>query len=261
MRGVLLYVLGAWLAAIACRESLYKLWAEGGMATFVLVHGAWAGADCYGAVAKRLRAAGHTVFTPTLTGLGERAHLASPAITLTTHVRDVAGMLEYKDLYEVVLCGHSYGGMVITGAAAQCAERIRTLFYFDAFLPRDGESLWDIVDDSTRALYIKAQRDSPGLIAPIFRPRPGAQPLPVRQLGPQPLLTFLEPVKLTGREKAIKRRTYVYAEGARPSVFTRFYEAVKDDPDWRVRTLAGGHMAMINEPGAFTALLLEELER
>jgi pimeloyl-ACP methyl ester carboxylesterase len=231
------------------------------MATFVLVHGAWAGADCYGPVAKRLREAGYTVFTPTLTGLGERAHLASPAITLSTHVRDVAGMLEYKDLHDVVLAGHSYGGMVITGAAALCAERIRTLFYFDAFLPKDGESLWDIVDESTRALYIKAQRESPGLIAPIFRPRPGARPLPVRQLGPQPLLTFLEPVRLSGHEKAIKNRTYVYAEGPRPSVFTRFYEAVKADPAWTVHTVTSGHMAMLDDPETFTALLREELER
>jgi pimeloyl-ACP methyl ester carboxylesterase len=108
------------------------------MATFVLVHGAWHGGWCYARVARLLRAAGHDVYTPTLTGVGERAHLAALSMTLTTHVRDIVNVLEYENLSDVILCGHSYGGMVITGVAAAAGERIRTLFYLDAFLPEDG---------------------------------------------------------------------------------------------------------------------------
>lgn len=231
------------------------------MAAFVLVHGAWAGATGYAGVARNLRTAGHDVFTPTLTGLGERAHLASPGITLSVHIRDVANVLEYENLQEVILCGHSYGGMVITGVSTLCAPRIRALFYLDAFLPGNGQSLWDIADDSTRALYIKSQRDTPGMVAPMFRPRPGDRPAPVRRLDPHPFLTFLEPVHLTGAEQKIKQRTYVYADPGRPTVFTRFYEAVKNDPAWKVRAVSSGHVVMIDDPDLLTRLLLEELER
>jgi pimeloyl-ACP methyl ester carboxylesterase len=118
------------------------------MATFVLVHGAWAAGTVYAAVARNLKAAGHAVYTPTLTGLGERSHLRSPGITLSVHLRDIADLLEQENLRDVILCGHSYGGMVITGVSAICAPRIRALFYIDAFLPKNGESLWDIVDES-----------------------------------------------------------------------------------------------------------------
>jgi pimeloyl-ACP methyl ester carboxylesterase len=135
------------------------------------------------------------------------------------------------------------------------------LFYLDAFLPKSGEALWDIVDDSMRALYINSQRDTPGMVAPLFRPRPGDRPAPVRRLDPHPLLTFLEPVRLTGAEKAIRQRTYVYADTDRPSVFTRFYEAVRDDPAWKVRCLKASHVVMMEDPDTVAALLLEELER
>jgi pimeloyl-ACP methyl ester carboxylesterase len=90
-----------------------------------------------------LRAAGHEVFTPTLTGLGERSHLLGPDIDLDTHVRDVAAVLEYEDLHDVVLVGHSSGGMVIAGTTAVAAERIGQLVYLDAFLPEDGKALRD----------------------------------------------------------------------------------------------------------------------
>ncbi len=120
------------------------------MANFVLVHGAWHGGWCYARVAKLLRAAGHDVYTPTLTGVGERAHLTGFPVTLDTHIQDVVNVIEYEDLSDVILCGHSYGGMVITGVAAALGGRIRTLFYLDAFVPKDGESLADNVSAGQR---------------------------------------------------------------------------------------------------------------
>ena len=112
--------------------------------TFVLVHGAWSGGWCYARVAALLRARGHTVFTPTLTGQGERAHLLSGAINLTTHIEDVLGVFRWERLYDVVLAGHSYGGMVITGVADRAADRVGKIVYLDAANPVNGQSLVDV---------------------------------------------------------------------------------------------------------------------
>lgn len=113
------------------------------MATFVLVHGGGHGGWCWGGVARRLRAAGHEVYTPTLTGLGERAHLVRPDTDLDTHIEDVVSTLQFEDLTEVILVGHSYAGMVITGAADRALTRVGHLVFLDACRPRNGESLYD----------------------------------------------------------------------------------------------------------------------
>ena len=111
--------------------------------TFLLVHGAWHGGWCWKKLTPLLQVAGHQVFTPTLTGLGERSHLLSPAVDLTTHIQDITAVLEYEDLQDVVLVGHSYGGMVIAGVAEQAGARLAQLVYLDAFLPEDGKALKD----------------------------------------------------------------------------------------------------------------------
>ena len=223
------------------------------MAVFVLVHGAWGGGWGYQAVARGLRAAGHDVHVATLTGLGERIHLASPAIDLSTHIADVVHLIDYEDLSDVILCGHSYGGMVITGVAAAIGARIRTLFYLDAFLPADGQALWDIADDAARRHYIDAQRETPGMVAPF----PGSP----RRLTHHPLLTLLEPVRFTGAEVQVRNRTYVYATRDAPTVFTKFHAQVSEDPAWKVRTMPTGHVVMQDDPDGLTALLLEEVAR
>ena len=114
------------------------------MSTYVLVHGAWGGAHTWKLVRPGLWASGHHVFTPGLTGIGERVHLASPQVGLTTHVDDVVNQILYEDLTDIVLLGFSYGGMVVTGALAQIADRVRELIYLDAFVPSDGQSLSDL---------------------------------------------------------------------------------------------------------------------
>jgi pimeloyl-ACP methyl ester carboxylesterase len=127
------------------------------MATFVIVHGAWSGAHAWRWVRPMLRAAGHDVVTPALTGQGERAHLATPATDLDTHITDVAAVLHYEDLSDVVV-GHSYGGMVITGVADRVPERLAQLVYFDAEVPLDGEAELDLVPATERAGYEEAAR-------------------------------------------------------------------------------------------------------
>jgi pimeloyl-ACP methyl ester carboxylesterase len=114
------------------------------MTTYVLVHGAWGGGWKFARVAERLRRRGHIVFTPTLTGAAERSHLLSGNITLSTHVTDILNVFRYEDLSDVVLLGHSYGGMVITAVADKIAEKIAALVYLDAFVPENGQSLFDL---------------------------------------------------------------------------------------------------------------------
>jgi pimeloyl-ACP methyl ester carboxylesterase len=113
--------------------------------TIVLVHGAWHGGWCYGRVADLLRAAGHRVYTPTLTGLGERSHLLTPSVDLSTHIADIINMIRWEDIRQIVLVGHSYGGMVVTGAADAMTDRVSALVYLDAFLPTAGRSFHDIL--------------------------------------------------------------------------------------------------------------------
>src|SRR3984957_12669518 len=117
-------------------------------ATYVLVHGAWHGGWCFARVAELLRERGERVFTPTMTGLGERVHLAHAGITLSTHVTDIVNVLRYEDLTEVVLCGHSYGGLVISGVIEAVPERVAALVFLDAFVPEDGQSLHDLVPEA-----------------------------------------------------------------------------------------------------------------
>ncbi len=115
------------------------------MATYVLVHGAWHGSWCWKRVRKALQAAGHDVFTPTLTGVGERSHLNSPGVNLSTHIADVANLIRWEELSDVILCGHSYGGCVISGAADSVSDRIRAVVYLDAFVLEDREALIDLL--------------------------------------------------------------------------------------------------------------------
>lgn len=131
------------------------------MATFVLVHGAWHGGWCWKKVTPMLRAAGHEVFTPTLTGLGERAHLLGPNVTLATHIADVVNLLVYEDLTDVLLVGHSYGGMVIAGVSERVPERLRRLLYLDAALPDDGQSFFDVYPD-LRKRWVEDAREMNG---------------------------------------------------------------------------------------------------
>lgn len=224
------------------------------MATYVLVHGAWGSGRSYRRTAAALRAEGHFVHIVTLTGLGERRHLASPAIDLSLHVRDVMEVMETEGLDDIILVGHSYGGMVITGVSALAGERIRALVYVDAFLPKDGQSLWDLVDDGARRHFIETQRAHPGFVAPLPDP-PGAPPRP---RSPHPFASLVEPVTLTGREAAIRRRVYVYADGGSPTAFDRFRDALTGDPDWALVTLPSGHLVMVDNPAGLHAVLTAE---
>jgi pimeloyl-ACP methyl ester carboxylesterase len=126
------------------------------MATFVLVHGEYLGGWCWRLLAPVLREAGHEVYTPTLSGLGDRSAMLSPDIGLDTQIEDVANLLIYEDLSDVILVGHGYGGAVVTGVAELMARRVAHLVYLDAFILRDGESVWGHLSEEEQA-FIQLQ--------------------------------------------------------------------------------------------------------
>ncbi len=173
------------------------------MATFVIVHGAWSGAHAWRRVRPLLRKAGHDVFTPALTGLGERAHLAGPDIDLDTHIADVVGVLHYEDLRDVVLVGHSYGGMVITGAADRAADRLAQLVYLDGDVPMDGQSEFDLMPPEECAEYEEAARlrgegwrIPPPFLDPLPEDTPSVVAWAVQRMVAQPLRTMTQPLRL-----------------------------------------------------------------
>jgi pimeloyl-ACP methyl ester carboxylesterase len=230
-------------------------------ATFVLVHGAWSGGWCYHKIAARLRAQGYAVFTPTLTGQGERSHLRSGAINLSLHIEDVLNVFHYENLNDVVLAGHSYGGMVITGVADQIAERIAALVYLDAFLPEDGQSLFDINIPANSQRFIANAGGIGGLAVPAppaaFFNVNAADAARVDALAtPFPLGAFTEKIKLTGAHKRIAKRVYVHGTVLpRESPFKPFYERVKKDPAWQTHALTCGHHVMLDEPERVSDIL------
>ena len=207
------------------------------MTTFVLVHGAWHGGWCYARTAKLLRSQGHDVFTPTLSGVGERVHMNGPGINLSLHMLDICNVPKYEGLSDIVLCGHSYGGLVITGVADAMPERIRSLVYLDAFVPENGKALWDYVDDNFRAAFIQSASESGGLMAPIpaaaFNVNAKDAAWVDQSCVPMSLACFMEKIKLTGKGAAIKKRNYIYAAGWQGSPFTQFYDKLKMDAAWR----------------------------
>ncbi len=223
------------------------------MANYVLVHGAWGGGWSYDRLARELRDRGHTVLVAQLAGLGTRRDGLNPAIDLSTHVRDVIGQVEAAGIDRFVLCGHSYGGMVITGVATRLGARIDALCYIDAFLPADGQSLWDITGEYEHRWYIDTQKDTPGLVAPIG----GVELLKNPRYGRHPLLTLLEPVRFTGEEAKVPRRTYVFANGWQPSPFPRFRDAVRHDPAWQLHEVGGGHDVMADQGERLLEIVLD----
>lgn len=219
------------------------------MADYVLVHGAWGGGWTLEGLASGLRQAGHRVLVAQLKGLGSRADELNPAIDLSTHVADVVAQVEAAGFGRFVLAGHSYGGMVVTGVAARLGARIDALVYIDAFLPQDGQSLWDVTSQWEHDWYISSQKDAPGLVAPL----PG---LEHPRLGRHPLLTLLEPVRFTGEEGKIGRRIYVFATGWEPTPFRRFFDTAKGDPAWEVHEANAGHDVMTDQPEQLLAIML-----
>jgi pimeloyl-ACP methyl ester carboxylesterase len=227
------------------------------MATYVLIHGAWHGGWCWKLVAPALRRAGHEVYAPSLTGLGERRHLASRAIDLDAHVRDVVELLEMEDLSGVVLLGHSYGGMVVTGAADRVPERISHLVYLDAFVPQNGKCLLDYAVPE-RAARMREEGEKTGFVSPPPMSLWGlTRPEHLAFVGPRevkhPFATMSQPIRLSNDSKI--PRTFVYCSSPATGSFDQFAARYRGDPAWRFHELKTGHDAMLLMPEAVTQIL------
>jgi pimeloyl-ACP methyl ester carboxylesterase len=238
------------------------------MATFVLVHGAWHGGWCWNEVARRLRADGHDVHAPTLTGLCERVHLASPEIGLTTHVADIVNHIRFNELNGFVLVGHSYGGAVITGVASELADRIGAIVYLDAFnIETSGTALfdhspeWRVNELRQAAENFNGWQIPPKALIPSWAASPEHRAMLERLTTPNPIRCFTEPITLSGAERKIADRTYLICEDYRPSPFWPFYERYVDDPAWRTARLPSLHDAMIMIPDVLAQHLRDTAAR
>jgi pimeloyl-ACP methyl ester carboxylesterase len=231
------------------------------MATVVLAHGAWSAAWAWKKMRPLFQAAGHEFFSPTYTGLGERAHLARPEVDLSTHVQDVAAVLELEDLKDVTLLGHSYGGMVATGVADKAPGRIARVVYIDAFAPTDGQSLFDLLGPKGEAhMRAGAAKDGDGWKLPL-NPMPADtsaedQAWAVPKRRPQPIKTFEEKIKLSSSK--VPPRHYIYAKKNGPGdVFRQFADRARSEPGWKCYEIDASHNPHITCPDVLMALLTQ----
>jgi pimeloyl-ACP methyl ester carboxylesterase len=242
------------------------------MATFVLVHPAWLGGWCWKKVTPLLRARGHDVYTPTLTGLGERAHLARPDVGLETHIEDVVRVLKYEDLSDVILVGNSSGGVVITGVADRVLEQIAHVVYLDAFVPEDGQSMLDIIPpDRRRAMEMLVRTEGEGWLLPRFAAAPWEKFVPdawrvtdeadlrwmLARLAPTPFRHFKDPVRRRNPAAQNLQRTYIRCLQWPHAGFDRYADTARRTARWRCRELAAPHLPYVTHPSELVELLLE----
>jgi pimeloyl-ACP methyl ester carboxylesterase len=244
------------------------------MATFVIVHGGWGGGWEWTPVARLLRARGHDVFTPTLTGMGERSHLGrKEVVDLSTHIEDVVAVLEFEDLHGVVLCAASYGGLPVTGAADRCADRVALLVYVDALVPAAGQAGIDLAPGPLRDMALEGLAENgpnwrmpmPEELLEALYP-PGSIPDEVRaglqRIRPQPAATFTEPLHLSGAVDSLQRAFIRclnddWTESVGGDLVVAGAERAKAE-GWLYREVKTGHDPHILAPEE-TAALLEEL--
>ncbi len=203
----------------------------------VLVHGAWCGSWSWRAAADLLRARGHNVYAPTLTGLAERAHVAPEHVSLSSHIEDIAGLLRYENLTDVLLVGHSYGGMVITGAADREPARVAGMIYIDAFAPENGQSLWDLAGEQSAAAQRAAALAHDGGKS-VPRPPAPANSAPASaarfqpMFTPQPIGTLSEPFISARAAPSWPPRHYVLCKAYNPSPFHAIAARVRGAAGW-----------------------------
>jgi pimeloyl-ACP methyl ester carboxylesterase len=223
--------------------------------TIVFVHGAWGGGWQYSRVGPLLEQAGHTVYRPTMTGLGERVHLAGPEVGLSTHIEDIVKVLEFEDLHEVVLVGHSYGGMVIAGVAERVPERIRKLVYFDAFLPENGESVAGLFGDALDTMATAGGGGAePWQLVPKWVEEGELPPVDV----PQPILTFTEPIVVNNPGAMVLPAAFLLTvEAGNEADDFDFFAARARDRGWPVFKMEGSHNPHWFQPETFVEVLLQ----
>jgi len=222
------------------------------MATYLICHGAWSAGWAWKRVRPLLRAAGHEVFTPSYTGLGERAHLAHALVGLETHVLDTLAVIRFEDLRDIILVGHSYGGMVATGVADRAPDLIRRLVYLDAFVPNSGQSLNDLTGRVPEAQY--------GWLLAPNPPAPDTSAEDLAWIAPrrvaQPARCFSNRLHLIHPEPAYPRSYIHCTKKTGHDVFQQFADRFRAAPGWDFHEMAESHSPNITAPAALAEILL-----
>ena len=224
--------------------------------TFVFVHGAWGGGWDYQNMEKLLEEQGHKVYRPTLTGQGEREHLNGPDVNLDTHIMDILNVIKFEELADIILIGHSYGGMVITGVADRIPDKISHIVYADAMLPLDGESVFTIWGNGADFFMNLAKDSGKEYAIPPYWPDWGKD-------VPQPLGTFKQPISLNNQEDAAKiPATYILTidPGKDTDDFSKFAERAKQR-GWDYHEFITGHNLQRTIPEEYAKLLLNIAEK
>jgi pimeloyl-ACP methyl ester carboxylesterase len=209
--------------------------------TFLFVHGAWGGGWEYAKVDSILRTKGNMVLHPTLTGLGERVHLANQDINLSTHIMDIVNVIKFENLHDVILVGHSYGGMVISGVAEQVPDRLKQLIYLDAFVPNDGESIKTINGGTTWERTIVPNIKDGFILYPS-----GSKPTPPTDV-PHPLKTTTEPIKISNPLVKQIPTSYILMTKDGKASFEQSANRARAR-NWQIITFEGGHYPMRDQP-------------
>jgi pimeloyl-ACP methyl ester carboxylesterase len=228
------------------------------MATIVLIHGAFHGGWCWRETTARLRAEGHEVYAPSLSGLADRSHLLSAAVDLDFHIQDIVNLIAWEDLREVVLVGHSYGGMPITGAADRIAGRLSALVYLDAMVPEDGQSAWSIRTAGAVAYQLQETPDGLAIAPPppaVFGLTGALGEQAAAKLTPHPKATMTQPIQLSGAWSEVPKKLYIRASQFTAPYFDRPYEAAAADPSWVAVRRDAPHNLMMTEPDWFVGQL------
>ena len=224
---------------------------------FLVCHGAWSAGWAWKKMHPLMQEAGYRLVTPTYTGLGERAHLANPSIDLETHITDVLNVIRYEDLHDIVLLGHSYGGMVATGVADRVRDRIRQLIYLDAFVPRDGQSLLDLNEPAQQSMRDRVKSGDGWRVPPNPTP-PDTSPADLAWLTERrvdmPIKCFERGLKLGGEPKM--PRSYIYATRITPAdTFGPFAKRARSEPGWGYHEIDASHSPNVTAPAALMGVL------
>lgn len=227
----------------------------------MLVHGSWHGGWCWRRVTDRLERLGHKVYSPTLTGLGERSHLLDDKVNLTTHITDIVNVVKWERLSNIVLVAHSYAGYPVSGALERIGPQVSSLVFLDAFLPENGDSIVEKgnprVAETIRAAIEKKQLAMPPLPASFFNVNAADQAWVDSLCTPQPLGTYSERLVLTGARERVPKKTYIRAKGYPQPAFDAAEEKLKKDSTWRVLPVQSGHDVMVDAPERLVEMLLE----
>jgi pimeloyl-ACP methyl ester carboxylesterase len=226
--------------------------------TFVLVHGAYGGGYVCKYVAARLRAKGHQVFTPTLTGLGDKSHLMSKDIKLETHVLDIVNLIKWEDLRNITLVAHSYGGWPVSAVPEHIGEAIGSIVFLDAFMPNNGQKGLDLNSPQSREAVLEAIKrgevSRPPTPSTSSRMSEADRQWLQAKATPQPIGVSLDPIKLTGARDRIAKKTYIRARGYPNPNFDSFYDACKAN-GWAVFDVPSGHNVQVEMPDQLTEIL------